>query len=80
MAMERIPLPPSRAIEMAEWDEDTDELGIIFVGRRGAVYYLYPNVGPDLIEDWQNAKSVGQYYHAFIKHLSSRVVNNPYSL
>lgn len=68
----------SRAIEAAEWDDDTYDLTIVFVGRRGAVYYLYPNVGPDLIQDWMEAKSQGQYFHAYIKQLSSRIVNNPY--
>lgn len=73
MAVKHLPMH-STAIEAAEWDTDTWDLTIIFRGRRGAIYYVYPNVGPDLINDWMQAKSQGQYFHAYIKQLSSHIL------
>ena len=63
-----------RAIEKLIYDDDTEDCIVVFVGRRGAVYYLYPDVGRDLIRDWQKAPSHGQYFHKYIKHLSSHEV------
>lgn len=71
MTLHTIPTGNSSAFWRVLWDDRSLNLYIVFSGARGAPQYIYPGAGEDLIEDWQEASSMGSYFHSWIKPLAS---------
>ena len=63
----RVPIPfkPSRNIKEAEYDDELQELYIVF--RTGGSY-TYSGVSQDKANEFSRADSAGQFLHARIKN------------
>ena len=61
-------LIPSTAIDSYHWDPKTEEAQVRFKG--GDTTYSFPNVPREVMEDWGDAQSKGEYYNTFVKQYS----------
>ena len=70
---EMVPVSSSQ-IESIGYDEDTQQLRIAFINKRGGApsLYEYDNVSPQLHEQLMTAPSIGSFFAATIKGV------NPY--
>lgn len=61
---ETVSLQPSSNIAAAQYDQETLELVVTF---KNGTSYMYSPVPGNVVTDWSNAQSSGQYFNAFIK-------------
>jgi hypothetical protein len=57
----------SKAIKLAEYNYETNELKLIFINDRE---YVYEDVEPFMFEGLRTTKSVGKFFNKYIKPLT----------
>jgi hypothetical protein len=58
---------PSTCIEWIEYNEESEELRVMFAGRRGSSPYVYSGVPLSVVDGFETAASAGGYYNSMIK-------------
>lgn len=57
----------SEAIASIDWDPESLDLRIVFVGGRGGGEYVFPGVPESVVRGFIDAGSAGSYYNAQIR-------------